>query len=484
MPPRTGVVEEAASRRHQFVLGRRGVGKSTLLRVVEKRTNEDGAPVAFIDLETLRGVPYPDVLIQLLAELLEKLSERLRAISKESKPRTRLALFRQQRRIRRLRVALNKLLAEPQSAEHVVKRLRGRAKSAGGDINLGLTYAAQRVSARATSERSSSEKVESEARFTRTKMEGLYAAAPLIRSVLISVLSNLEDTPGFIILDDFYHIPLADQPAVLAYLHQVVKNLNLYLKVCGVRHRLNPFIEGDPPVGLQVGQDAGRISLDVTLQRFEEAQEFLEAVLTGIISPHHVTVDELITDGGRLRLVLGSGGVARDYLNLAATSLRTANSRQHSTYRPRNRITAEDVNESSAELSSQKQTDLLLDSGPDAGSVRERLADIVRFCLDVNGTNVFLVEGPKLDETEWGKQIQSLADLRLVHEIGNVNVQSSDYRGRRFVGFTLNLSNYTGTVLSKFVKSNSGPALVDKTFDVLDLSTSLKRTLAILRCNE
>jgi hypothetical protein len=87
----------------------------------------------------------------------------------------------------------------------------------------------------------------------------------------------------------------------------------------------------------------------------------------------------------------------------------------------------------------------LLDSGPDADVVRERLADIVRFCLDFNGTNVFLVEGLKLDETDWGKQIQSLADLRLVHEIGNVTVQSSDYRGRRFVAFTLDLSNYTGT---------------------------------------
>jgi len=31
VPPRIGILEETASRRHQFVLGRRGVGKSTLL---------------------------------------------------------------------------------------------------------------------------------------------------------------------------------------------------------------------------------------------------------------------------------------------------------------------------------------------------------------------------------------------------------------------------------------------------------------------
>jgi len=42
-------------------------------------------------------------------------------------------------------------------------------------------------------------------------------------------------------------------------------------------------------------------------------------------------------------------------------------------------------------------------------------------------------------------QIQALADLRLVHPIGNLSVQTGNYRGRRFVGFTLDLSNYTGT---------------------------------------
>lgn len=276
-------------------------------------------------------------------------------------------------------------------------------------------------------------------------MEGLFAAAPVIRSILVDVMAHLDDVAGLIVLDDFYHVARIDQPLVLAYLHQIVKNLELYLKVCGVRHCLNPFIEGDPPVGLQPDQDAGQISLDVTLQRFREAQEFLEAVLEGITIPLGIKVEDLVTDGGRKRLVLGSGGVARDYLNLAAASLRAANSRADATYRPRNRITAEDVNESSAELSRQKQNDLALDSGPDADAVRERLADIARFCLDFNGTNVFLVEGTKLDETQWGKQLQSLTDLRLVHEIGNISIQSSDYRGRRCVAFTLDLSNYTGT---------------------------------------
>jgi hypothetical protein len=69
--------------------------------------------------------------------------------------------------------------------------------------------------------------------------------------------------------------------------------------------------------------------------------------------------------------------------------------------------------------------------------------DVHRYC--VNKTNVLLVEGPALQEEEWGKEIQALADLRLLHEFGNLSDKRGTYRGRRFVGFTLDLSNYTGT---------------------------------------
>jgi len=167
-------------------------------------------------------------------------------------------------------------------------------------------------------------------------------------------------------------------------------------------------------MGLQVGQDAAEVSLDLTLDNFGLAKEFLEDVLGGICQPHNVAINDMLTEGGRTRLVLASGGVARDYLNLARMALRRATERTHRTYLPRNRITAEDVNEASAELSSQKQEDLRLDSGENAERLRLRLADVARFCLDFNGTNVFLVAASDLHETEWGAEIESAQarDLR------------------------------------------------------------------------
>ena len=68
-PPQVGIVEQVGSNWHHFVVGRRGVGKSMLLLNVAESAVAKGQPVAYIDLETLRDNPYPDVLIRLLIEL-------------------------------------------------------------------------------------------------------------------------------------------------------------------------------------------------------------------------------------------------------------------------------------------------------------------------------------------------------------------------------------------------------------------------------
>lgn len=440
--PRIGVLEETAARRHQFVLGRRGVGKSTLLRKIQSQEQIE-SNVVFVDIETLRSRPYPDVLIELLIELLTGLGERLRP-DVWYRIDQRIERAAPRRKLKRLTAILRRLLAQPQIAQRTVRELQSKGAEAAAGLLGGFRYRGQGAKAGVSGHRKKDTEETSVASEEQTKMDGLLSAAVLIRRDLEAAQEALGERPTLIVLDDFYHVPYEDQPDVLAYLHQVVKNLNIFLKVCGVRHRLNPFVEGDPPRGMQIPQDASEISLDITLSQFKAAQSFLEAVLSGICQPLGVAIDALITEGGRQRLVLGSGGVARDYLYLTQTALRKANERGENPTRQHNRIGAEDVNEASAELSSLKQQDLARDAGPNADAVRERLSDVAKFCLDVNGTNVFLVEGTRLQEDEWGREIQALADLRLLHEIGNLSVQTGRYRGRRFVGFTLDLSNWTG----------------------------------------
>jgi hypothetical protein len=214
-----------------------------------------------------------------------------------------------------------------------------------------------------------------------------------------------------------------------------------------VRHRLKPFQDGNPPVGMQPEHDAGTISLDITLERFEVARQFLEQVLAGICSPYGVEVVDLLTDQGRERLVLASGGVARDYLSLARRALRSSTERASGQYRPKNRITAEDVAQAASDLHEQKQEDLKQDAGEEAEGLRSRLSEIVRFCVEMHGTNVFLVETTKLQEESWGKEVQALTDLRFIHRVDTLSTKrgGETYPGRKFAAFTLDLSTWTST---------------------------------------
>jgi Cdc6-like AAA superfamily ATPase len=452
--PRPGILEEVSARRHQLVTGRRGVGKSTLLHRVAAEGESSNHAVIFIDIETLRRRPYPDVLIELLKELFDHLDERL-AFGERSVARRRRRL---RTRLRELSNAMSELLSAPQAAEHTLSTLRSQVRksesgwSLRGSGRFGVKRAGQGVDAEAAAaiKRGASEQQSSqaavEARFVKTKMDGLAEAVIIVREVLGDAQREL-GVPTLVVLDDFYHVALDDQPEVLAYLHQVVKGLDITLKICGVPHRLNPYAGGDPPVGMEPGDDLATIPLDITLEQFEMAKQFLERVLEGICAPLGITLDVLLTEGGRERLVLASGGVARDYITLVRRALRHATERPSHQWRVKNRITAEDVAQAAAELYEQKQDDLKRDSGEAAEELRSLLGEIVRFCLEENRTNVFLVETTKLQEEPWGTEIQALADLRFLHRVATLSTKrgGEGYAGRKFAAFTLDVSTWTST---------------------------------------
>src|SRR5437899_593983 len=64
--PASGTLARAVSRQHHLVFGRRGSGKSSLLRKAAADLTVDRRPIAFVDLESFKGHEYPDVLLSVL----------------------------------------------------------------------------------------------------------------------------------------------------------------------------------------------------------------------------------------------------------------------------------------------------------------------------------------------------------------------------------------------------------------------------------
>src|SRR5690348_5447113 len=64
--PARNTLARAVNRRHHIVFGRRGSGKSSLLRKAAADLTTDRRPIAYVNLEAFKGHSYPDVLLSVL----------------------------------------------------------------------------------------------------------------------------------------------------------------------------------------------------------------------------------------------------------------------------------------------------------------------------------------------------------------------------------------------------------------------------------
>jgi hypothetical protein len=224
-------------------------------------------------------------------------------------------------------------------------------------------------------------------------------------------------------------------------LHSIAKGHALWIKVGTIRHRSSWYVHGEPPVGVKLGDDADEINLDLTLEQYATTKQFLTKILKTLASSCELSVDDFMTDGAVDRLVLASGGVARDFLGILRRSIDTARQRGDQDRRPK--IGTEDINVASGNYDTTKRDEVKRDTYDDeVNSLGWVFSQIKSFCEDVN-SNCFLVpqdsRGPEVDA------INELVDLKLLHRIrSRVTVNTATQRGVVFEAYMLDLSQYAG----------------------------------------
>jgi hypothetical protein len=254
----------------------------------------------------------------------------------------------------------------------------------------------------------------------------------------------------YVFLDDFYYLQRADQPEVLDMLHGVTRDADAWLKVASIKH-LTRWWQASPPLGLQSGQDADLIDLDITLQDPAQAKSFLEGVLSafarkaGIPSLSRVFRSEALD-----RLVIASGAVPRDYLVLATSAIARAQRRENA------RLTGvQEVNQAAGDAATSKIQELEEDMASSAGSADVTLSTLktVRaFCLDDEGFTYFLVGfRDREDRPTAYNLLTDLMDVRLIHLV-DAGVSDAHAAGSRYEAFMLDLSQYSGARLKQKVR--------------------------------
>lgn len=152
-------------------------------------------------------------------------------------------------------------------------------------------------------------------------------------------------------------------------------------------------------------------------------------------------VDDILTDGALDRLVLASGGVARDFLGIFRRSIGIARNRSAGARGPK--IGVEDVNAAAGEYDQYKREELSRDTfKEDEQPIEDEFAKIRQFCLDSANANCFLID--KDTQPRLSDRVEELTDLRLVHKVRS-RVTISSRPGKLFEAYMLDVSQYTAS---------------------------------------
>ncbi len=456
--PARGTLDRAKARRHHIIFGRRGSGKTSLLRKAGADLTLGRIPTAFIDLEAFKGHTYPDVLISILLETLRTLRTWINSAG--SNPASKTSFWKrflgkpQRPPLNREKAKsldalldthtreLEALLYSEDGAPQTTKSSAGSTYSSSSDIDgkIAVPFVAGSVSlgssAHETASATSAQEITEQVK--RDKRAFLHRRIIDFQKLFDQIV-DLSGSDVFIFLDDLYHIARKDQADVLDYFHRILKGRSVWLKVGTIRHRTDWYRHGNPPIGLKLGDDCDDIDLDITLEKYELAKGFLLQILDQLIIEAGLTGHkELLALGGVERLVLASGGVARDFLTIFRRAIDVARERGR-TYRGE-RINAEDVNMAAGEHDTSKRDELKRDTIGERDRLEYALSAIQTFCLG-NFVNCFLVERDSLSQGH--ALLGELVDLRFVHLVES-RTSVRDIKGKLYTGYMLDISQYTG----------------------------------------
>jgi hypothetical protein len=455
--PAQGTLRRAVNKRHHMVFGRRGSGKSSLLRKAAADLTVDRRPIAYVDLEAFKAHSYPDVLLSVLISTFTEFERWLRtaAINPAHKTSFWQTLFGSAPKrpafkrkdalglatqIESQILELERQLHSADDISATTSFKKSSESSVGSEIGGALGVNKVNVSGKISEADHTTDSSEIQEVYRKSKTDFLHRHI-LDYQRLFRELGQLSSGDSFLFLDDLYHIRRLDQPHVIDYFHRIAKGSNLWLKIGTIRHRTKWYVHGDPPIGVKLADDADEIDLDLTLEKYSLTKEFLTKVLKSfVVECDGLSMTQILNDTTIDRLVLASGGVARDFLAIFRKAVDVAKERGENHRGPK--IGSEDVNVAAGEHEPSKREELRRDALDDQEEIETQLARIVDFCVDDAKANLFLLE--KSSASQEVELIHELVDLRLIHFVRS-RITVSKRPGKIFEGYMLDVSQYTGS---------------------------------------
>lgn len=371
----------ATTPRHQLIFGRRGAGKTALLAELKRLTEAAGSITVWLNIQTYRHEPARRAFV-LYCQRVCEMVQSFEFTSTAGVPSPILASANQ------LYAECDSLLAPQSPDEVLVTRL-----------------------------------------------------IPKVQRVIRRFLDS-RGVRMYVLLDDYHYLTREEQPLLLDMIHGTVRDCDAWLKVTAIKH-LCRWFDSDQQMGLEMGQDAAAVDLDVTLQDPVGAKRFLESMLLSYST--HCSISRLSLVFGKEsldRLALASGAVPRDYLILCARAVQQAQKRENAKL-----VGAQDVNRAAGDAKQPKIEELEDDAASAHGERQEILESLQRvraFCIDTRSWTCFRIDFRDKEErpNEYARLV-GLMDLRLIHLI-EPSLSDEHHAGHRSEVYMLDLSQFVG----------------------------------------
>lgn len=419
-----GHIERLDSRQNQIIFGRRGSGKSLLLKSLKE--NKPEISCISINLEDFKDISFPNSIIQVLRSLIKQLKGEIKGKYGFFKSFNK---WKESRRIikeyDRVLSKLEKRLAQPDNYDESIREKTGAKLS--GEAKSGYANSTASVSAEQSEERETSKQIKID------KLNILKNELPELKE-LVNQTCNLIDKNIFLILDDFYFIRKVDQPYFIDFFHRLCKNTNMFLKVATIKHRSSLYVQGDSYVGMEIGHDAQALNLDYSLENFNALVNFMRELLQHVNTKVNVEIDykNVLTENAFRFLCLASGGVPRDFFSLFISLGNKMINGDKSISKP-----------NVIDISIENLPNKLEAFKTDTADEKEVLEHYLQFIRDeiimTKKNNSFLVSNSEIQKhPQLNQAIKELVDLRLIHLV-NSNTSSAPSDGLRYSAYMVDI---------------------------------------------
>ncbi|KAA3624433.1 MAG: hypothetical protein DWP94_03725 [Flavobacterium sp.] len=418
-----GHIDRLESKQNQIIYGRRGSGKSLLLKSLKTRAKDN--IIISVNLDDYKDISFPDSIIQVLRIVIKQLKTNLDNNYSWWQVKRGYQTRKISRSLDKYLIQLDNRLRSPDQYEESMRSKTGSKIL--GEASAGFGETNTKVGAEV------SEELESSKTLKIDKLNILRNELTDFKE-LIQQSSEYLDKDIFLILDDFYFIRKTDQPYFADFFHRISKNTRLYLKIASIKHRTSLYTQGETYIGMEVKHDGQSLNLDYNFENFNSLVSFMKNLLISVNNKVDVNIDyeNVFSENGFRFLCLASGGVPRDFFSLFLDLGNKIINGQTSISKPL-------VIETSIENLPNKLEAFKTDSQDEKEILEHYLQHIRNEIVENKKWNAFLISNSEiLKYPQINQAIKELVDLRLIH-IANSNTSSAPSDGTRYSAYLVDV---------------------------------------------